>query len=74
MIPYRDKFLIVAASLIGYLSPSLPEPYSALWGLVPLLALEAQSRSSSFLVSLSFYQALSRGIVPGAYVFLGTTV
>ena len=66
---YRDRLLIVAASLIGYLSPSLPEPYAALWGLVPLLALEAQSRSSSFLVSLSFYLVLSRGIVPGAYVF-----
>ena len=67
--PYRDRLLIVAAFLIGYLSPSLPEPYAALWGLIPLLALEAQSRTTSFLVSLSFYLALSRGIVPGAYVF-----
>ena len=61
--------LIAAAFLIGLLTPYLPEPYAALWSLVPLLALEAQNRITSFLVSLSFYLALSRGIVPGAYVF-----
>ena len=67
--PYRDKLLIAAAFLIGLLTPLFPEPYAALWGLVPLLALEAQGRTGSFLVSFSFYLALSRGIVPGAYVF-----
>ena len=67
--PHRDKFLIAAAFLIGLLTPLLPEPYAALWGLVPLLALEAQGRTGSFLVSFSFYLALSRGIVPGTYVF-----
>lgn len=65
----RDKILTSAAFLIGFLTPLLPVQYAALWGLVPLLALEADSRQSSFLVSFVFYLALSRGIVPGSYVF-----
>ena len=47
----------------------LPEQYAALWGLVLLLSVEARCRSASFLVSFFFYLVLSRGIVPGAYVF-----
>lgn len=66
---WEDRALICVAFLIGLLSPILPEQYAALWGLVPLLAVEAQCRSTSFLVSLFFYLGLSRGIVPGAYVF-----
>ena len=66
---WEDRALICVAFLIGFLSPILPEQYAALWGLVPLLAFEARCRSASFLVSFFFYLALSRGIVPGAYVF-----
>lgn len=66
---WEDRVLICVAFLIGLLSPILPEQYAALWGLVPLLAVEARCRSTSFLVSLFFYLGLSRGIVPGAYVF-----
>lgn len=66
---WEDRTLICVAFLIGLLSPILPEQYAALWGLVPLLSVEAQCRSASFLVSFFFYLALSRGIVPGAYVF-----
>lgn len=65
----NERFLILVAFLIGLLSPILPEQYTALWGLVPLLAFEARCRSASFLVSFFFYLGLSRGIVPGAYVF-----
>ena len=65
----NERFLILVAFLIGLLSPILPEQYAALWGLIPLLAFEARCRSASFLVSLFFYLGLSRGIVPGAYVF-----
>lgn len=65
----RDKILTSAAFLIGFLTPLLPVQYAALWGLVPLLALEADSRQSSFFVSFVFYLALSRGIVPGSCVF-----
>lgn len=66
---WEDRALICVAFLIGLLSPILPEQYAALWGLVPLLSVEARCRSASFLVSFFFYLALSRGIVPGAYVF-----
>lgn len=66
---WEDRTLICVAFLIGLLSPILPEQYAALWGLIPLLSVEAQCRSASFLVSFFFYLALSRGIVPGAYVF-----
>ena len=66
---WEDRTLICVAFLIGLLSPILPKQYAALWGLVPLLSVEAQCRSASFLVSFFFYLALSRGIVPGAYVF-----
>lgn len=65
----RDKILTSAAFLIGFLTPLLPVQYAALWGLVPLLALEADSRQSSFFVSFVFYLALSCGIVPGSCVF-----
>ena len=65
----RDKILTSAAFLIGFLTPLLPVQYFALWGLMPLLVLEVNSHPSSFLVSFVFYLALSRGIVPGSYVF-----
>jgi len=66
---WEDRTLICVAFLIGLLSPILPKQYAALWGLVPLLSVEARCRSASFLVSFFFYLVLSRGIVPGAYVF-----
>ena len=66
---WEDRTLICVVFLIGLLSPILPEQYAALWGLVPLLSVEARCRSASFLVSFFFYLVLSRGIVPGAYVF-----
>ena len=50
----RDKILTSAAFLIGFLTPLLPVQYAALWGLVPLLALEADSRQSSFFCVIRF--------------------
>jgi apolipoprotein N-acyltransferase len=36
---------------------------------MPLLWLEVESRRGAFLVPMAFYLSISRGIVPGAYVF-----
>jgi apolipoprotein N-acyltransferase len=40
-----------------------------LWAFLPFLWIESDSRKTAFVVSLSFYLAVSRGIVPGAYIF-----
>ncbi|MDR1508547.1 MAG: hypothetical protein LBS53_02805 [Synergistaceae bacterium] len=67
----KGKFLIFAAAAIGILSsvgenrPNL----TGFWSLVPLLWLEAESRRSAVLAAFAFYFSLSRGIVPGSYVF-----
>jgi apolipoprotein N-acyltransferase len=68
---YREKILILVAAAIGILS-SVGEnsiELTGLWSLVPLLWLEADSRRSAFFTVSVFYLTLSRGIVPGAYVF-----
>jgi apolipoprotein N-acyltransferase len=67
----KEKFLVIAAAAIGILS-SVGEEHlnlAGLWGLIPFLWLEVNTRRSAFLVAFAFYLALSRGIVPGAYVF-----
>jgi apolipoprotein N-acyltransferase len=65
----KGKILVLAAAVIGILSCVGGEHLTGLWSLVPLLWLEADTRRSAFLVTFAFYLSLSRGIVPGAYVF-----
>jgi hypothetical protein len=68
----KGRFLILASCLLGILSTSFLDKYAnlvGLWSLVPLLWLETESRRSAFLVALAFYLSMSRGIVPGSYVF-----
>jgi apolipoprotein N-acyltransferase len=68
----KEKFLILAAAAIGFLSSAFGERWSSLaglWSLAPLLWLESESRRSGFLTVFAFYLAFSRGIVPGAAIF-----
>jgi hypothetical protein len=68
----KGKLLILVVVIAGILSSSLGERWSGLtelWSLTPLLWLEANSRRSAFFIVFTYYLALSRGIVPGAYVF-----
>ena len=65
----QDKVLILTGFLIGIISTAFHDNYVALWGLIPLLALESSSRISSFLVSYAFFLSISYGIIPGAYIF-----
>jgi apolipoprotein N-acyltransferase len=71
----KELFLISASVTVGVLSTGFCERYPnllALWSLMPLLWLEAaekKSRRTAFLVPFVFYLTISRGIVPGAYVF-----
>ena len=65
----KDKILILAGFFIGIISTNFHDNYAALWSLIPLLVLESTSRTTSFLVSYTFFLSMSRGIVPGAYIF-----
>jgi apolipoprotein N-acyltransferase len=68
----KEIFLIFASVLTGVLSAELCGRWPnllSLWGLMPFFWLEAESRRTAFLVPFVFYLAISRGIVPGAYVF-----
>lgn len=65
----RIRALILTAVTTGLLSTNLAGNWTGLWGLIPVLWLEADSRSTAFFVTLAFYLSMSRGIVPGAYVF-----
>jgi apolipoprotein N-acyltransferase len=68
----EEKLLILAAVAVGLFSSAFGEDWSGLaglWSLVPVLWLEAKSRRSAFFMVFAFYLVLSRGIVPGAYVF-----
>lgn len=65
----RRRVLILTAAIIGVLSTTLSANWTGLWALVPLLWMEADSRLTAFFMSCAFYLAMSRGIVPGAYVF-----
>jgi apolipoprotein N-acyltransferase len=68
----KELFQIAASAAIGIVSTEFCESYPhllALWGLMPLLWLETESRKAAYFVLFVFYLAISRGIVPGAYVF-----
>jgi apolipoprotein N-acyltransferase len=67
----KEVSLILSAVLVGLLSslPGSSDKWIGLWGILPLLWNESVSRKNAFFVSLSFYLAVSRGIVPGSYVF-----
>jgi predicted amidohydrolase len=67
----KEVFLILSAILTGLLSslPGSGDKWMGLWGIIPLLWNESDSRRIAFIVPLSFYLAVSRGIVPGAYIF-----
>jgi hypothetical protein len=70
----KDFFLILASVATGVLSTGFCDIFSApnllaLWSLMPFLWLETESRRGAFLVTFAFYLGISRGIVPGAYVF-----
>jgi apolipoprotein N-acyltransferase len=67
----KEIILILSSVLIGLLS-SLPwsgDKWMGLWAFLPFLWNESDSRRIAFVVPLSFYLAVSRGILPGAYVF-----
>jgi apolipoprotein N-acyltransferase len=67
----KELFLTLSAVLIGLLSglPQSGDKWMGLWAFLPFLWNESDSRKIAFVVPLSFYLAVSRGIVPGAYVF-----
>jgi apolipoprotein N-acyltransferase len=64
--------LILSAAAAGTLSTAFCGSQAnllGLWGLTPLLWLEARSRRAAFFMMFVFYLSISRGIPPGAYVF-----
>jgi hypothetical protein len=68
----KELFLVFASAATGIVSTVFCESYPnllALWSLMPLLWLETESRKAAYFVPFVFYLAISRGIVPGAYVF-----
>jgi apolipoprotein N-acyltransferase len=68
----KELFLILASTAAGVLSTGFCDRWPnllALWSLMPFLCLEAESRRVALLTPFVFYLAISRGIVPGAYVF-----
>ena len=69
----RDSILIGASGVIGYFcmthSPVLP--ITAL--IIPVLWTLVTNRVSAFLVVLAYHLSISRGLVPGAAVFLSET-
>jgi apolipoprotein N-acyltransferase len=71
-ISRKENFLILASVAVGVLSTGFCDRWPnllALWSLMPFLWLETESRRTAFLMIFAFYLAISRGIVPGAYVF-----
>lgn len=67
----RKDFLLVLFSVtVGFLSTSFSgRSLLGFWGLMPLLWLETRSRRAAFFAPLVFFLVISRGIVPGAFVF-----
>ena len=69
----RKEFLLILTSAgVGFSSTIFLEDHLNLKGfcsLMPLVWAEAEDRRSAFLVPFVFYLTVSRGIVPGAYVF-----
>ena len=68
----KNFLLIIAAAGTGVYSTAFSGEHHnmlGLYSLIPLLWLETGTRRSAFLVPFAFYLAVSRGILPGAYVF-----
>jgi apolipoprotein N-acyltransferase len=67
----KEALLILSSILIALLSSlsRTSDKWMGLWIILPLLWNESDSRRTAFLVALFFYLAVSRGIVPGAYIF-----
>jgi hypothetical protein len=74
----KARLLALSAAVLGIFStfstfstPFLESrpSFLGLWGIMPLLCMEAESRYSAFLAAFAFYLSISRDVVPGSYVF-----
>ena len=70
---YHHLLLIGISGVIGYycLTHSAVLPVTAL--IIPILWLLAEKRVSAFFIVLAYHLTISRGLVPGAAVFLSET-
>jgi hypothetical protein len=67
----KSLVLILLAALTGLLSslPGSSDKWMGLWAIFPFLWAECDSVRAAFFTPFAFYLAVSRGIVPGAYIF-----
>ena len=67
---WKSTFLIITSALIGYVGFSTIPRASVLILAVPVLWTLTDSRYAAFTVILAYKLAASRGLLPGAAVFL----
>lgn len=70
---YHDSILIAVSGIIGFFCMTHEAALSVTTLIIPALWILASKRASAFCVVLTYHMTISRGVIPGALVFLQET-